>query len=566
MERRSFALLAVGVGLLVGLLGNIFFYNRLIGLSFPIFITIVVIVILALARPAGRVLNRRNLWPLLPLLFFAAMVAVRADWMVLLLNLAAVLTLGALGLHYLVLERSLDEDPLEVQAGAVFATGLMILPSALVETGHSWAWLRENRHQRGGQFASVIRGSAFALPVVLVFAFLLGSADAVFANYVSQAWNGVLTIFGLNLMGETVNRAFITLAFAGATTGALSYALARRLPIPTTSLDTDDLDSPSLRSGEGAGGRGLENEKRKPAFKLAMIESTIILGSVVGLFAAFVVIQFAYFFGGHANINVSGLTYAEYARRGFFELVAVSGLTLGLALGLDRVTVRQEGRETKLFRVLSVILVVLTTVMLISASQRMWLYEEAFGFTQLRVYVHIAILWLGVLFGVFLLALFRLKKNVFSFGLVVVSIGYLVSLNLLNVDHYIAERNIARYHAGQELDIAFLNILSVDAVPVILPLYVESEPGSGVNDWAGQWLARHLHQLDGERTPNGTSVLSWNASRAAAYDQLSAIRDTLPTYDPYAYGRGDWWSFDPTYGELNNYTSGWDSVTITPVR
>jgi hypothetical protein len=560
MERRTFAPLAVAAGLLVGFLGSIFFYGRSVGLSFPLFIAVLLIVVLALSRPAGRDLNYRNLWPIIPLLFFAAMIAIRDDWMIVMLNVGAVLSLGALALHYLSLQRPLDEATIPEQIGTVMQTGLMVVPSAFIEVGESWAWLRENRYRGGTQFASVIRGSAFALPVVFVFAILLGSADAVFASYVSHAWNGLTDLLGLQLIDDLVGRSAVTLALAGLTTGAISYGLVRRLnPVHPLEAGDNDIDSPSPSMERGLGG---EVEKRKPGFKLSMIESTIVLGSIVLLFAVFVLIQFAYFFGGQANIGVEGLTYAQYARRGFFEMVAVSGMTLGIALALDHVTIRQEGRETILFRALSVVLVALTTIMLISASQRMWLYEEAFGFTQLRVYVHLAILWLGVLFGVFVVALFRLKRHVFSFGVLLVIVGYLVSLNLLNVDHYIAERNVARYHDGYDLDIAFLNILSADAVPVILPLYAESEPGSTVNQWAGQWLARQLMNLD-RAYEYSTSVFSRNLARDAAYAQLDAIRDSLPTYDYSLY----WGSYGSSYDESReNSASGWDYVTGTPSR
>src|SRR4051812_8827419 len=101
MERRSFAVVSVGVGLLMGLLGTILFFNRLVGVSFPIYILVSVGLVLVLARPAGQRVHRRNLWPLIPLAFFAVMVAIRADELIVGLNIAAVLALGAVGLYYL---------------------------------------------------------------------------------------------------------------------------------------------------------------------------------------------------------------------------------------------------------------------------------------------------------------------------------------------------------------------------------------------------------------------------------------------------------------------------------
>ncbi|HEX2906991.1 MAG TPA: DUF4173 domain-containing protein [Phototrophicaceae bacterium] len=565
MERRTFAIWSVGVGLLLGLLANIFFFGRTIGVSFPLFVLLAVIAVLASSRPARQTLRRRNLWPLLPLLFFAGMVAVRADSLIVMLDILAVLALGGLVLYYLPLAHRLDEDSFIQHTTNTLEAGLELPRYAVIEAGDAWSWLREKRHQRGGAFAAVMRGLVFAAPVILVFVLLLGSADAVFAKYLDQVWQSLRDLLGLDGIPDMFARLLFTLLIAALGTGALGYAWVRRerirpvVRVPQYMAVGNTVapmpDSPAAEADATAADEtALEAEaKAKPGMKLGMIETGIILGSVVALFALFVVIQFAYFFGGQATISVAGLTYAQYARRGFFELVAVLVLTLGLALGLDRVTVRQERPEQITFRTLCVLLVGLTTVMLVSASQRMLLYEEAFGFTQLRVYTHVFIHWLGVLFLVFLAALFRLRKNIFSLGSLLVIIGYLVTMNLLNVDFYIAERNIARYQNGADLDVAFLNILSADAVPAVVPLFRET-PDNNVKYWAGQWLVRQQLLLKNDR--QDASVFSLNAAREIAWGQLTVIDRLLPEYDPSAYFESyDFWN--ETYGLDDR--SGWET-------
>jgi hypothetical protein len=561
MERRAFAVTAVAAGLVLGILGTVFFYNKLLGISVVLYTALGAGVIIEMARRRGLHLLRRNLWPLLPILFFALMIAVRDDPMIVALNVATILALGGLMLYYLPLTRPLDTDSLQDYTLHTIESGVAILPSALGEAGDAWRWLRDNRRRKTGAATAVVRGLLFAAPVLLVFVYLLGSADAVFARMVGDVLNGLLSIFGIQYLEDTVSQGIFTLVLAVAITGAISFGVARRparsvtVPVPAApAADADDND-------DDAAYEEVDDlpEKGKPAFKLGMIESTIVLGSVVALFAVFVVIQFAYFFGGQAHMDAVGLTYAQYARRGFFELVIVAALTLGLALGLDRFTVRQERHEAKLFHGLALALVALTTVMLVSAAQRMWLYEQAFGFTQLRVYTHMFILWLGVLFGVFVTGLFRLRPNIFSFGTLLVIIGYLLSLNLMNVDAYIADRNIARYvdQSSTELDVAFLRTLSVDAAPAIMQLYQQT-PDENVKTWAGQWLVQMLYRLDGERQGVGQTVFSWNASRATAYAQLNAIRDGLPEYDgSFFYSNAPF----VLQSELNaDRSSGWDTV------
>ena len=262
-----------------------------------------------------------------------------------------------------------------------------------------------------------------------------------------------------------------------------------------------------------------------------MIEASIVLGTVDLLFALFVIIQFAYFFGGRATLAVNDLTYSEYARHGFFELVAVSVLTLGLVNALDWVTVRHALRHTRIFRIFAVILVALTGVILVSAAQRMSLYEDQFGFTALRVQTHIFMVWLAALFGFFLLALFRVRQRIFSLGVLIVLIGYVGTLDLINVEGYIAEHNVARMAEGYGLDFAYLNTFSVDAAPVMFELF-ETAQSPALREQAGQWLTRKQMELDYQRRTNGSTIFSANLARDTTWAALNALADQLPEYNP----------------------------------
>jgi hypothetical protein len=240
---------------------------------------------------------------------------------------------------------------------------------------------------------------------------------------------------------------------------------------------------------------------------------------------------------------VEGLTYAEYARRGFFELVTVSILTLGLGLILDWITVRQSARENLVFRILAVVMIGLTAVMLVSAWQRMSLYESVFGFTHLRIYTRVFMVWLVVLFGFFVAAVFRLRENVFALGIVLVIVGFTATLNVINVDGYIAERNIERYRVGYLLDVRFLSLLSADAVPAIISLYEETDDPALRAD-LGQILVRHWITLRRLRDyGGGNTLLSGNMGRDHAWEMLTNMQGMLPEYDA-AYNLWNYRSYD----------------------
>jgi hypothetical protein len=175
-----------------------------------------------------------------------------------------------------------------------------------------------------------------------------------------------------------------------------------------------------------------------------------------------------------------------------------------------------------------VVMVIMTCIMLFSAWRRMSLYEAEFGFTRLRVYTHIFMLWLAVLLGFGIANVFRLKKEVFSLGVLLVSIGYLGSLNLMNVDAYIANRNIDRFfNDGKELDVCYLRNISVDAVPEMIELYHQAE-NDEIREHLRWAFDRHLATLQSSYVDNS---LSFNLGREKAHDLLNQIEDEIDQID-----------------------------------
>lgn len=573
MDSKKFAFVAMLVGLAVGLAGNLLFFRQALGLSFPLFALVVIGALIFTARFTQRPINRRNLWPLIPSVLFAGMVAVYADWNLMVLNMGVALGLGALTLAFLPMKEPLDEAPVHEMAVGSLAASVATGFGAVSEIGEAWKYVRENGLRDRGTLIAIMRGLLITAPIILVFAILLGSADAVFGSYLTQ-FEALLRLDGLTAL---IEQSFLVLLLAWLTLGGLAYGLTAKKPVQTPALqaesktasvikakntttdteamqtkdDTAQSEDDELTEGEidaallmpkPAAVVALEKRKNTP-IQLSIIEAGIVLAAIDALFTVFVAIQFRYFFGGTANVQVGAYTYSEYARKGFFELLAVSVMTLGLMLLLDWVTVRQEKREHTIFRVLSLGVVGLIGVMILSASQRMELYEQSYGFTHLRVYSHVFIWWIAVLFGAFILALFRVRKNVFSLGLLLVTMGYVGTLNLMNVDLYIATRNIERYQNGGELDICYLRSLSMDAAPAMHTL-VEITPNeltSNVNKdddfdihlQALSWFADQKMRL--ERYYGNPTLFSLNLAREETRARLARLARQIPEYGGSRY-------------------------------
>lgn len=192
------------------------------------------------------------------------------------------------------------------------------------------------------------------------------------------------------------------------------------------------------------------------------------------LFAAFVAVQFGNWFGGDRYVQeTAGLTYAEYARGGFWQLTAVTILTLGVLAVAARKAPRCDGGDRAAMRAGLGLLAGLALVVVASALARMAAYEDAYGLTRLRLLVAACEIWFGLIFvmvlanGVRLRPLGRrkggwLQKSAFAAGVLM-----LLVLATLNPDRMIADRNIDRYEKSDRIDLVYLGGLSADAAAAV---------------------------------------------------------------------------------------------------
>jgi len=485
------------VALALGWSVDLLFYGKALGISVPLFVLLLMVALFGLGRLEGVRLVRRNLWLVAPLIFFASMVLVRANPFVTFLNAVASLALLGLMAHFYAAGHPQRLGLIGYPIVLLRAAGnALIQPAPLVSISMD---LKAARQRGSRNLLPVIRGLLLALPVLVIFTALLASADLVFAEYLED-------LFNLDILPDLLElfwRGIIVLGAAWFLAGGLAYALGRS----QVSDDQGALEKVIGRLGQ--------------VVSLGFIEVATVLISVDLLFLVFVGIQFAYLFGGRANVTVEGYTYAEYARRGFFELVAVSVLTLGLILGLRWLARRETPRQARIFNGLSSLMVGLVLVILTSAFQRLCLYEAAYGYTQLRLYSHVFMVWLAVAFVWFLVTLWRWPDR-FAIGAFVAALGFLVTLNAVNPDAFIARQNLARYQVTGKLDAYYLTRLSEDAVPALV-LAIDQVTGDE-REVLGDHLRYRLERM--EASARWRSWPSFHLARRRAHDLLAEIRRT----------------------------------------
>jgi Domain of unknown function (DUF4173) len=435
VERSARVALGIVVGgVVLGVWADVLFRGQETGLNvllWAIAFTGVLAVLLRLARAPWQQGRR---WMLAPMLLFSASFLWRASTLltaVNLLALAGAVTIGALRRTRQGQRAAVgDYAAGALAAGCAAAAGAIRLLQAEVE------WERSIRGLRNDRARAIGRGLGLGLPLLALFGGLFMAADAVFKNLLTSA---------VPNLDHPLEHVLIVLGTAWLSAGLLRDLLAAR--------EEERIVSPAALA------------RTRATLTLGATELAVALGILNALFLAFVLVQFRYLFGGHGLVESRAhLTYAQYARHGFFELVVVSILVLLVLLAADASLRGNRNRGALLVRALSGLLVALVFVVMVSALQRMRLYEQAYGLTQLRVYAVGVIGWLGVVFAWFAATVLRGRRSIFPVGAVVAGFLATAVLNVVNPDALIARTNLER----SRVDVAYVGGLSDDAVPAIL--------------------------------------------------------------------------------------------------
>jgi hypothetical protein len=500
--------------ILIAWIFDLLFWKKAPGISFLIMVIITLVGGLLLSLGEG-IRPAKNSWFLLvPVLFFSVMTVFREESFTTFINY--LLTIGAMALLAVTYTGGKWWNyGFSDYVSNFFKLFLSAISKALmlfVAKENKTTDLKEEDtlettpKKKGTTSWSIIRGLLLALPIVLVLAALLASADPIF----NQNFEAILKLFKIEKLGEYLFRAFYILI--------LGYFLAGTYLHAYTSSNDDHLI-------------GLEKPWLPPF--LGWIESIIILLGIDLLFAFFVGIQFKYFFGGQTNIHIDGFTFAEYARKGFSELVIVAVISLLVMQILNSIGKRQTGKQSTIFTTLSVGLVALVCVILVSAFQRLQLYEGAYGFSRLRTYTHVFMVWIGVLLAAIVVLEILKKSRMFALAVVLAAFGFGITLNIMNVDGFIARQNIARAVSGSDLDVAYLVSLSNDAIPELSKQYQNQSLPENVRDLTGAALACKARIVTDFRSSQFYQDKPWPSylwSRTNAEMIMNSLQSKLSSY------------------------------------
>lgn len=490
-NQQALRILIAALGL--GVIGQALFDQSAIGLNWGVWIASICVALIGIARWNRFATAGEGRWLLMVAFALSLCVAWRDSP-----TLGAINTLLGLGTLALAASStrggSLRVASLTSYFATVVSTGIGTLFGGFTLLLSDITWKYLPRRNLPPETLAVLRGALIAAPIVIVFGALFSSADAVFGRFVSNLFH-----FNWNL-NALMGRLIVTLAFAWIAAGFLHISLQSQ---------------------------GLTKAALKPGGTLGATEMVIVMGALNALFAAFVIVQFGYLFGGSNNVTVAGLTYADYARRGFFELVWVAALVLPLLLVLHTFIPKPESaiRQRRLYRALALVLLGLLAIIMISAVQRMRLYQLEYGLTELRLYPTAFMAWLALVFVWFAATVLREQRERFTFGALVAGIGVAFVLNAINPDALIVRVNAARAQQGKIFDVAYAQTLSADALPALLET-IQTLPdtamGGDPQQQTEQTITAYRTQTGGLRAYSSTDWRTWNWGRWRANQVIQA--------------------------------------------
>lgn len=313
----------------------------------------------------------------------------------------------------------------------------------------------------------ILIGVIIALPLLVVIITLLSSADMIFGYY----FTNVTKIFNKIKIEEFFPHVLVILVVALYLFGYIW----------------------GMKNEE----KELEKDIAIPKISWAVVTVITVLVALNVVYLLFTIIQFSYLYGGGAITLPANFTYAEYARKGFFELAAVTFINFIIVLTCLKYMKKDNGNVLKIANILLSVLIAFNLNMLFSANFKLNLYEDTYGYTFLRVSVHLFMLLLFILCLVVVAGIWCRKIHIVKNIIVITIIMYTV-INYINIDGVIARKNIKRYYATGNIDICYLTSLSSEVVPYLIELKENSD--SNIKMIIDDNLKHRKQVLDNEKS------------------------------------------------------------------
>lgn len=322
-----------------------------------------------------------------------------------------------------------------------------------------------------------------ALPIIIIILILLSSADLIFNNLMNSIFNVPKNIIKNINISEIILRIIMIIVFFFYFSGTLYYLISN--------YKNED-----------------QEQEEKPK-KVQTDTIKILLISLNIIYFIFDIIQIKSLIFHSVGETI---TYANYARQGFFQLMVVSFINLCVILYSKRYNNKKDNNKIK---VLSIIMVFLTFIIIISSFLRMYMYEEHYGYTLLRILVYFALITETICLLPTIIFIIKEKFNITKSFMIIIITMYVI-LNYINIDSLIAYRNIELYQTKKDIDISYLMNNHADNIPQLIRF------SKKVKDKDTKWILKEYLK---EQEYEMKDFREWNLSKMIAKQKLESVNE-----------------------------------------
>jgi len=448
--------LVVWSSLILSILHSILFYEKRLGVSVILFVITAIFIFIQILEKQGKVKNKKAYILAIPIILLSSTYFIFNNIFFSTINILAISFLFAIMLIIALLE----EQKLSKMVGKIFF--MVFGPFDYIEKAvkiiirNLFNIKNEDDKDKNMQKRRIIKqiliGAVIAIPILIIVISLLTSADIIFENTLSNISYFIISNINMEAIVTLILRiAIIIILFI--------YLVAFILNlIKKESLFNEKEET-------------IQNEIKDNKINIEGITLNTILTLLNVVYLIFTFTQSIYLI---EQITRSGaLNYAEYARTGFFQLMAVSAINFAIIF-ITNLNKKEVSKANKKYTmVMNILLAIFTIIILISSMVRMNLYEQKYGYTFLRLMVYFVQITELILIIPTIAYIINKKVKIIKSYMIILICAYIV-INFLNIDKIIARKNIDRYFNSQELeeiDYQYLQEnLSVDAISEMIRL------------------------------------------------------------------------------------------------
>ena len=432
----------IGISAFLAILQSILFWNRNLGISVFIFVLACVLYLIYILSKNNKIINKKAIIFVIPIILLSSTYFIFNNELFKILNIFVIVALGVTMCVYLSKSKIKWPDFLK-KIGCVFG-GMFESVSDIINTFKIPENKKENESLK--KVKKIGKSLLITIPIILVVLILLMSADQVFEKIFDKVFLDLSKVLSLEEIVKLLSRLSVIL---------ITFLLCGGFLVNLVKDDTMFTK---------------EDEDTKVTVKFENLTINMILTILNIIYLIFGFIQITNLFMNTSNNP--NFDYSSYARQGFFQLMFVSFINFVILI-IANINKVEKTKSQKIYnKIMSLLIILFTIIIIISAFYRMNLYQETYGYTYLRIFVDFVLIS-EVLISIPIIIYLLGKKIDILKSIIIITSFMFVLLNFMNIDNFIAEKNIDRYFNNPEdsnFDISYLCKLGTDATEQITRL------------------------------------------------------------------------------------------------